>query len=198
MASVDFTNKLRIASAVPEPYSFSGWRAPGLGGAISYEGRFGDRWMMRFRTPLMHIEPDWRRLSALFDDAERLGGIVEIPQPDLNIGAPGTPLVSATTASGRNIPIDGLTPHYAIRAGQWINYVKGGVIYADRVAEQVIANGSGQATVRLRNLLRASLADGDSIELGNPRIEGAVEVTSRPPLEVERVTAIEFTVTEFK
>jgi hypothetical protein len=197
MASIDLTS-LRIASAVPTPYAFSGWRQPGLGGALSYEGRLGDRWMMTVRTPMMKVEPDWRRLSALFDDAERLGGIIEIPQPDFNVGAPGTPLVSATTASGRSIPIDGLTPNYAIKAGQWLNYTKGGVIYADRVAEQVIANGSGQATVRLRNLLRVSLADGDVIELGGPKMEGAIQVTSRPPLEVERVTSIEFTVTELK
>ena len=50
----------------------------------------------------------------------------------------------------------------------------------------------------MRNLLRVSLADGDVIDLAKPKIEGAIEVTSRPPLDVERVTAIEFTVTEFK
>lgn len=197
MASIDLTT-LPIASAVPEPYAFSGWRKPGLGGALAYEGRPGDRWMMRVRTPMMQVEPDWRRLSALFDDAERYGGIVAIPQPGFDTGAPGQPLVASATSSGRMVPIDGLTPHYAIKAGQWVSIQHGGQWYADRIAEQVIANASGQATIRLRNLIRTPFADGDAVELGKPVMEGAIEVTSRPPLEIERVTAIEFTITEFK
>lgn len=197
MASIDLT-ELRIASAVPEPYAFSGWRRPGLGGALSYESRLGDRWSIRLRTPMMAVEPDWRRWSALFDDAERLGGIFEIPQPGYDVGAPGTPLVDADTASGREVPIKGLTPDYAIRAGQWLSIVSDGYRYADRVAVQAIADSSGDATVRLRNLIRAPLSEGDVVELGAPKIEGAVEILSRPPLEIERVTSIEFLVTELR
>lgn len=197
MASIDLT-ELPIASAVPEPYAFSGWRKPGLGGSLAYEARPGDRWMMAVRTPMMAVEPDWRKWSALFDDAERLGGIVVIPQPGLDVGASGSPLVASATASGRTVPLDGLTPHYAIKAGQWVSIQHSGQWYADRAAEQVIANSSGQATIRLRNLIRTPLSDGDVVELGKPVMEGAIEVTSRPPLDVERVTAIEFVLTEFK
>lgn len=197
MASIDFTG-LPIASAVPTPFSFSRWRRPGLGGAITYQGRLGDRWSFTFRTPLMPIEPDWRRWSALFDDAERLGGVFDIPQPEFSVGAPGTVLVDADTASGRTVPLKGLTPSYAIKAGQWISFVSDGYRYADRVVEQVIADSTGDATVRIRNLLRAPLSEDDVVELGSPKIEGAVEVVSRPPLEIEHVTAIEFIVTEFR
>lgn len=197
MASIDLTT-LPIVSAVPGPYAFSGWRKPGLGGALAYEARPGDRWMMTVRTPMMPVEPDWRNWSALFDDAERYGGIVAIPQPGLALQPLGLPLVAATTGSGRMVPLDGLTPHATIRRGQWVSIQHGGRWYADRVAEQVVANASGQATIRLRNLIRVPLSDGDVVELAKPVMEGAIEVTSRPPLEIERVTSIEFTVTEIK
>lgn len=162
----------------------------------AYVGRMGDRWQVSVTTPPARIEPDGRRWSARLFRARQEGGIVTLHQPDLNIGAPGSPVVASTTASGRSIPISGLTPYYAIREGQWLNYIVSGQRYLDQVTEQVIADASGNATVTIQNLIRTPLTAGDEIDLATPCIEGWIKGDFSIPRTVERLTSFSFVISE--
>jgi len=197
MASVDLTD-LNFEEAVPTPLQFGRLLRPQTGGAIQRIDRLGNRWMIACRTPVMPIEPDGRLIGARLNRAVRDGGYIRIRQPNFDVGAPGTPLVNGAVSSGRTVDIDGLTPGYAIRDGQWVSFVTGGARYLDCVDAQVIADSSGEATITLHNLLRAPLADNATVELGLPRLEGVVEITSPAPWPRDRLTYFEFTVTEAK
>lgn len=196
MAVVDLTD-LRIASALPQPFNGAAVQQPTYGSGFRID-RPGSRWRFQFRTPAMYLEPDWRQMSAHFDDAERLGGLFAIPQPRFAVGAPGSPLIDGATATGRLVQLSGLTANYAVRAGQWVSLVVDGQRYADRIAEQVVASSGGTATIRLRNLIRAPLAGGEVVELAVPKVEGLVEVSAWPELTPDGVTDLEWSVTEVR
>lgn len=193
--SIDLTD-LKIFGDEIVPVEFGGLMQSALGGATERIERLGDRYMAAVSTPPMRIEPDGRRFSARLLKARKVGAIIEIQQPDLNIGPPGSPVVASSTASGKSIPISGLTPGYAIRDGQWLNYIVAGQRYLDQVTAQVIADADGEAAVTIQNLLRAPLTAGDTIELATPCIEGWIEGDFGIPRTVQRMTVFGFTVTE--
>lgn len=197
MASVDLTS-LDFEEAILSPLDFGRLLRPQTGGAIQRVDRLGNRWMISCRTPVMPIEPDGRRLAQQLGQAVRDGGVVRVLLPNFDPGAPGTPLVNGAVTSGRTVAIDGLTPGYAIKAGQPVSFVSSGSRYFDIIESQVIANGSGEATITLHNLLRAPLANNATVELGVPKLEGAVELASPGPWQRDRLTFFEFTVTETK
>lgn len=194
--SIDLTD-LRISGDAITPLEFGGLLPSALGGATARVERLGDRYSAEVTTPPMRIEPDGRRWSARLMRARKEGGIVEIHQPDLNIGAPGVPVVTSDTAAGKSIPITGLTPNYAIREGQWLNYFDvTGQRYLDQVTAEVIANGSGAATVTIQNLLRTPILAGSSINLAKPGIEGWIEGDFSIGRSVDRITSFSFVISE--
>lgn len=172
--SVDLT-AYSFRAAAPIPLDFGGPVTPATGGRRIRIDRNGSRWMMRVMLPAKKIEPDARLLMADLTTAMREGAIIRVKQPDFDAGAPGSVAVRTATASGRTIPLKGLTPHYAIRKGQWLNYVVDGQHYLDLVREQVIADAAGEADVVIANLIREPLSVDDEIILGSPVIEGTIE-----------------------
>lgn len=193
--SVDLTG-LKINGDSIAPLDFGGLMPSALGGSTDRIDRLGSRYMVEVSTPPMRIEPEGRRWSARLQRARREGAILEIHQPDFDIGAPGVPVVSANTASGRSIPVSGLTPNFPVREGQWLNYVVGGQRYLDQVVTQVSADAAGAATLTIQNLLRVPLTIGDTIDLATPCIEGWIEGDFSIPRNIDRNTSFSFTVSE--
>jgi hypothetical protein len=130
------------------------------------------------------------------------GGTIYVGEPNVSRRPPlpGSPVVSSSTASGRSLPLSGLTPFYPIRRGQWLSIVQGGVRYLDRVTIAATASSSGTATVAIENLLRVPVSAGAQVELAAPKIEGLLELTADPQWSVDdQLTAFfQFTVTEAK
>lgn len=193
--SIDLTD-LQINGDEIMPLDFGGLLPSALGGATERIERLGDRYSWSGSTPPMRIEPDGRRWSARALRARKEGAILEIHQPDFSVGAPGTPVVATTTLSGKSIPISGLTPFYAIREGQWLNYIVDGQRYLDQATEQVIADVAGAATVNIQNLVRVPLNAGDEIELAKPCIEGWIDGDFTIPRTIDRMTSFSFTIAE--
>lgn len=193
--SVDLT-ELHINGDAIMPLDFGGYMPSALGGSTSRFGRLGDRYSAQIATPPMRIEPRGRQWAARLLRARKEGGIVLIHQPDLKIGAPGTPVVASSVAAGRQVPISGLTPGYAIREGQWLNLIIGGQRYADQAEAQVIASASGTATITLQNLIRAPLTAGLVVDLARPCLEGWIEGDFSIPRSVDRLTSFSFTISE--
>lgn len=193
--SIDLT-ELAIRDDAITPLEFGGLLPSALGGSSLRLERMGDRYAAQVNTPAMRLEPDGRRWSSRLQRARKEGGIISIHQPGFAIGAPGAPLVAADTAGGRSIPLKGLTPHYAIREGQWLNYIVDGQRYLDQVTAQVIADADGEATVTIQNLLRVPLSEDDEIDLATPCIEGWLEGDFSIQRAVERITSFSFTVSE--
>lgn len=144
----------------------------------------------------MPIEPDGRVWGALLDDALRNGALLPIAQPDFVVGAPGAPVVGATTVSGRAVPVTGLTAGYTVRKGQWLSLVVAGQRFADRAAVAATASGGGAATLTLTNLLRKPVPAGTVVELAVPKIEGSIDGDFGGAWELDRFTSFAFTITE--
>lgn len=170
----------------------------GSSGASLQIDRLGDRWAADIETAARYWEPHGRRWSALLHKARRLGGSYPVEQPGFKPGAPGAPVAAAAVASGRLIAVTGLTPNYAVRPGQWLNIVSGGVRYLDQAAEQVIASGTGSATIELQNLLRAPVSAGDLIDLARPTIDGLVEGDVPLDYPLDRTAVFSFSIVEPK
>jgi hypothetical protein len=102
--------------------------------------------------------------------------LLDLIQPGLDVGNPGTPLVSVGGQVGSQLPIKGLTPGYTLRNGQFLSIIVGGQRYAYMVTAATIADGSGNATVPITPLLRAAPQLNDVVEIAAPKAEGWVSV----------------------
>lgn len=193
--SVDLT-ELHVSGDEIMPLDFGGLMPSALGGSISRFGRLGDRYAAQVQTPIMKIEPHGRRWSARLLKARKEGGIVLIDQPDFQVGAPGSPVVAEAVSAGRQFPVSGLTPGYAIREGQWLNLIIDGQRYLDQAENGIIANASGIATITIQNLIRAPLTAGVKVDFVRPCIEGLIEGDFSIPRDNRRTTSFSFTISE--
>jgi hypothetical protein len=178
---------------------FGGELTPVLGGPIQRIDRLGSRFALDINLPPMRVEPDGRRMIAKLLRAKQEGARVAVPQVEFDVSAPGTPLVDGAVPGGSSLPIKGLTASYAIKEGQWIAVIHGGRRYVHMVEQQVIADASGDATVTITPMLRTSLSDGDTIEIGKPMIEGWITGNEWAwSLEMARTVGLSFSVIEIE
>jgi len=113
-------------------------------------------------------------------------------------GTPGTPLLNGAVTTGRTIAIDGLIPGYVIQEGFWLSLVKSGQHFLHSVGVGATANGSGQATIELNELLRDSFADNTVVNLAEPQVEGLLPGDWSWGVDVNRVFPIEFSLKEVR
>lgn len=166
---------------------------PAFGGDDQEILRKGTRYGLTFQMPPMTYVTSmgWDDLMAEGDTV-----LMRVFQPGFDVGAPGTPLVNGGAQSGTSLIIDGLTPYYVIRKGQFLNVVTGGQHFLYRSKAEVVANGSGQATVSLRTMLRRPPSNNDVIKLADPMIEGFVRNLGEWSVGFERLVGLQFTVRE--
>jgi hypothetical protein len=169
LSSIDFR------TARPRYRDFGGVLTPPLGGAQQRINRLGNRYALVLELAPIPEEPDGRLATALLQRAKVEGASYPWPQPGLAVGAPGAPEVDGAVAGGTSVPFRGLTANYAIRRGQYFNFIHDGVRYLHHAVAQAIADASGDATVTIHPELRVSLSDGDEIVLAKPLIEGLLE-----------------------
>lgn len=157
------------ARMVPRLVSARADLMPAFGGDVQRLNRIGSCYAFDIDLPVMPYDEaqDW---SAIDDETATC--TLQIVQPGLDTGAPGTPLVNGAGQSGTSLILDGLTPQYVIRNRQWLSVETGGRLYAYRAKGESTANASGQVTVTLETMLRAVHADNDPVEIAAPRIEG--------------------------
>jgi len=113
-------------------------------------------------------------------------------------GTPGTPLLNGAVTTGRTIAIDGLTAGYVIQEGFWLSLVKSGQHFLHSVGTGATANGSGQATIELNELLRDSFPDNTVVNLAEPQVEGLLPGDWSWSVDVNRVFPIEFSLKEVR
>lgn len=186
-------------SALPERESsfaevrFGGRLTSPLGAGSQKIDRPGTRYRYTRESGRMKIEPHGRKWAALIQAATNDGARMRVKLDGFKAGAPGSPIVAADTVSGRQVPLSGLTPGYAIRAQQPVTITRGGRSYFDFARTSVIAGTDGTATLTLQQLIRTPLIAGDKVELGAPFIEGIITEAFEFPQPLEGYT--QFTVT---
>lgn len=166
---------------------------PAIGGAEQELLRKGSRYALTFSMPPMRYvtSMDWDDLMAEGDTV-----LMRVFQPGFESGAPGSPRVMGAGQAGSSLIVDGLTPQYPIRKGQFLSIITGGQRFLYRARADVVADADGEATIPLRTMLRRSPADNDIIEIAEPMIEGFIRDLGEWAVGVDRLVGLRFTVRE--
>jgi len=168
-----------------------------FGGSVQRINRLGSRWAFDVELPPMsHAAAlDWLDLLTEADTC-----ILNLPEPGIVIGTPGTPLVNGAGQTGAALVTDGWTNGYVIPKGKWVSVSVSSLLYLYQTTAAVAANGSGQATLPIRPLLRASPADNATLNVNPAKIEGFASVgDSAFGISVNRlVEGLTFTLEERK
>ncbi len=145
----------------------------GVGGALSPLNRDGDHFAIEVDVGVLATECG---RELLVDIARGMGERIRVPLPEPGVdkGAPGTPLVKGADQAGTSLILDGLTPHYVIRKGWFFTLVTEDGPSAHLVAAEVVADASGEATVTFWPSLWLPPADNDVVEIPEPYLEGLV------------------------
>lgn len=151
---------------------FGSFITPALGGEVQRIDRMGNRHRISITFPPMPSDKKGRILVSRLKRAKTEGLRIEYPLLDFKPGAPGSPLVKGAGQSGTSLILDGFTPYYAIREGQWFSIETNGRHYLYSVNDEVIADASGNATISINPMLRAEPNDNDVCHFAKPMIEG--------------------------
>lgn len=170
---------------------------PSTGAEVLRVERKGSRFRLGISYPPM--KPDTARtfVSRLLR-AKSEGVRLPFPLLDAPQGSPGSPVVDAAEPAGTTLPIRGLTPGYAIKEGYWLSIEdENGRHYLHNVAAPVRADAAGKATVTVVPALRWPFADGATVHLAKPMVEGFVDGNEWGwMIPVNRLIAIEFPLEE--
>lgn len=166
---------------------------PATGGDEQELQRKGSKYALTYSMPFItYVQSmDWDDLMAEGDLVQML-----VYQPGFDTGSPGAPRVNGSGQAGTSLVVDGLTPNYVVRKGQFLNITTGSQIFLYRAKAEVVANSSGQASIPLRTLLRRPPADNDVINLADPVIEGFVRDLGEWSVGIEHLVSLRFTVRE--
>lgn len=135
--------------------------------------RMGDRWAIDVKVPAVDASACGPGLVADLVRGKKETLRVPVPEflPAQNYGS--SPTVNGG-ASGTVLPVKGLTPGVVIRKGKWLNHVFGAQRFLYQTAAEVTADGSGNATLTLTQILRRPGVNGHQIILESPVIEGLI------------------------
>lgn len=169
---------------------------PAFNGPTLRVRRIGSRWAIDFEYPPMTYSDAMEWVAAL-TSAEADTVLLAIPQPGFDVSAPGSPLVNGASQLGSAIDLDGFTPSYAAKPGQWLNLTVSGRLYLYQVAAEQIADADVMAALPINPMIRRSPADNSAVEFGSPMIEGFLSGNEGGwTVDVARHVGLSFTITE--
>lgn len=156
--------------------------------------KIGSRFGLSVSMPPMRGDKLGRQWIAKLLQGKSEGVRIAWPLQGFKPGVPGAVKVNGAGQSGRTLVVDGASANYVFRAGQPFNHVPAdGEELLYFIAEEVIANGSGQATLTIEPMLRLEPADNDNLEFGAPVICGFLEAGDLPwSLSIAKWTGLGF------
>lgn len=136
--------------------------------------RTGSHWIATVAMPPMDYPDAMAWMARLRAEADTL--VLEIEQPDFDPGNPGVPRVKGGGQLGNAMLVDGLTPGYQGKEGQFLSVVIDGHRFAYEIRADFTVSGSGEYLIPVQPLIRRSLSDNAVVEIVTPKIEGYVSV----------------------
>ncbi len=173
-------------SAIPRLLDWGADQKAPMGGAFQRLNRLGNRFALVITYPRLKPEPDGRILAARLRRAKTEGALYPFPQPGLDIGNPGAPVVNGADQSGSVLILRGFTAGYVLREGQFFSIIHGGRRYLHEASADAVATAAGGMTVSLNPMLRIRPANGAIVEVAKPYIEGIVDGST---IDIEQTIA---------
>lgn len=169
-----------------------------LGGVAQRIVRVGSRFGIDVAYPAMKYANGMTFLSRLMQ-SEGNPVAVAFPQRGLTVGSPGTVVVNGGGQSGTSLAVRGVTNGYTFTEGQFFDFITGGRRYVQIITANVTAGSSGDVTLPIWPMMRASPLDGDALEITAPYLEGFIALQSKKitwTIELIRRVGLKFSVTE--
>lgn len=161
-------------SIEPALIDFGSVLKPPTGGKADRLNRKGNRYRALVSIPPM-VAADARifiaRLLRAKTEGLRIALPLLVPQ-----GSPGAPVVNGAGQAGTTLNVRGLTAGYVAAEGYWLSVVDAsGQHYLHNLGASSTASGGGTAALTITPELRVPFADGATIHLAAPMIEGLVQ-----------------------
>ncbi|WP_232307437.1 hypothetical protein [Sphingobium chungbukense] len=153
---------------------FGGFLEPSSGAQVQRINRLGSRYAVTVNMPPLENRKDGRVWVNRLIKGQQEGARIEYPLLDFYPGTPGSFVVDGAGQAGKSLKIMGGTPHYAFYEGQPFSIEIAGQHYFDFIATTAVADASGSATIALTQMLRAAPANGDTLHISKPMIEGFI------------------------
>ncbi len=161
--------------AEPSLIDFGVTLQPPLGGGELRLNRMGSRYRIGLSWPAMRMDLARIFISRL-QQAKSDGLRVAYPLLDVPQGSPGAPVVNAVAPSGTTLPIRGINPGYMIKEGYWLSIEDAsGQHYLHNARAAIRVGATGIIELPIWPMLRTDFADGATIHLAKPMIEGLPE-----------------------
>lgn len=169
-----------------------------IGGSAQRVNRLGARW--RYAVSLPPMTPsDARIWAAALARGLRNGVSYKVSQPTTPTGSPGSIAIAGAGQTGDSIDVDGGTPGYVVKQGQWLNIATSPRSYLYQAAATVRLDSSGEGTIEIEPPLRAVPNDNDVLNLGVPVIEGLLDMPPEWAIDANLlVQGITFTIEEVR
>lgn len=169
---IDLPDEGAPSGCEPSLMDFGILLRPASGAAVQKVDRAGSRWKMKVTLPPM-TAANAAIVSSALTRGIRQGLRMDVPLLGRSQGYPGTPVVNGANPTGTSLPIRGMPAGYVLQVGFWLTLVDGsGNYYLHQVAVAATASAVGQATVTIEPPIRAALADGATILLARPKVQG--------------------------
>lgn len=185
---IDLATEMVPSGAEIELLDFGFLQRPSSGAPAVRVSRPGSRFRVALSFPPM-TEQIARRVLPRLKRAKREGLRVRWPVGRGGQGFPGNPVVDGNGQAGTSLEVRGLTPGYAAGIGYVLHIEEGatGERCIHELQQTTIAGGDGKAVFDIEPPLRLPFADGDTIELAAPTIEGWPLTETVQSLSVDRL-----------
>lgn len=193
---IELPNECCAASADHELVDFGFFQRGALGAETARINRAGNRYRVSFVYG-PYYQDLGSKVVARLQSAKTEGLRVPYPLP-ISQGSPGTPLVDGAGQSGTTLNIKGLAAGYTCREGYWLSIeTAAGRHYLHSVKTGGQADATGDLSVVLNTALLTEFADGDTVHLAKPMIEGwLVEGGDNWPSNADKTVTVSFTLEE--
>lgn len=159
-----------------------------------YIPRKGGRYQISFTFG--PYTPENARVMVARLIAGKQGGI-RVKLPVLHTQGVTASRLNGAVTTGRTIAVDGMNPGYEVKEGFWLSLVKNGQHYLHSVGVGATANGSGEVSLELNELLRTDFPDAAAVNIAEPQVEGLVQGEEADwVVPVNRLVGIQFTIKE--
>lgn len=158
-----------------------------IGAGTQRRERTGQRFGITVVLPPMSAADALAWQVALLKAADTC--VLELPEPGITMGSPGSPLVNGGSQTGSTLVTDTWTSGYVIKAGKWIAVSVSSLIYLYQCTADTTAT-AGAASIPVQPPLRASPADNAALIINPAKIEGYVTFEDGAlTISVERIMA---------
>lgn len=147
---------------------------PVAGGPVTRVRRLGDRFSLAVQMPPMDYADEAMKWIGRLARGTAETVTLAVPQPGFAVGSPGTPRVNGSGQLGMSLNVDGFTPGYVLKEGQFFSIITGGQRFLYVCTADTTATG-GAMVLPFEPMLRRQPADNDLIEVALPTIEGFIE-----------------------